>query len=222
MSGKTSRGKQSGGTIINIEGIGEGTWISCEILRSGRRTAALEVSQDGLVRLRLPYGYPEEQALEFLERKKAWLFQAMEKMSQRQKKREEVQAACPEIGGAKEQEYRSRAKAILTRKADAYAKKMGVTYEKLTVKDQKTRWGSCSAKGNLNFNWHIVLAPESVTDYVVIHELAHRVHMNHSAAFYQTVAAVMPDYRRQEQWMKENGDSLRAFSCHDIENMLYS
>ena len=114
-----------------------------------------------------------------------------------------------EITEAEEQAYRRQAKAILTQKADVYAKRMGVTYEKLMVKDQKTRWGSCSAKGNLNFNWRIVLAPEPVTDYVVIHELAHRIHMNHSAAFYQTIEAIMPDYRRQEQWLKENGDSLR-------------
>ena len=206
---KMSRGKQKGGKSIMIEGAGEGTQISCELVRSGRKTVALEVSRDGVVRLRIPYQYPEKMALEFLERKRPWLFQAVEKVNQRQKKRKEAQAACPEITEAEEQAYRRQAKAILTQKADAYAKRMGVTYEKLTVKDQKTRWGSCSAKGNLNFNWRIVLAPEPVTDYVVIHELAHRIHMNHSAAFYQTIEAIMPDYRRQEQWLKENGDSLR-------------
>lgn len=201
-----SRGKQKGGKSIMIEGAGEGTQISCELVRSGRKTVALEVSRDGVVRLRIPYQYPEKMALEFLERKRPWLFQAVEKVNQRQKKRKEAQAVCPEITEAEEQAYRRQAKAILTQKADVYAKKLGVTYEKLTVKDQKTRWGSCSAKGNLNFNWRIVLAPEPVTDYVVIHELAHRIHMNHSAAFYQTIAAIMPDYRRQEQWLKENGE----------------
>ncbi len=206
---KMSRGKQKGGKSIMIEGAGEGTQISCELVRSGRKTVALEVSRDGVVRLRIPYQYPEKMALEFLERKRPWLFQAVEKVNQHQKKRKEAQAACPEITEAEEQAYRRQAKAILTQKADVYAKKLGVTYEKLTVKDQKTRWGSCSAKGNLNFNWRIVLAPEPVTDYVVIHELAHRIHMNHSAAFYQTIEAIMPDYRRQEQWLKENGDSLR-------------
>lgn len=206
---KMSRGKQKGGKSIMIEGAGEGTQISCELVRSGRKTVALEVSRDGVVRLRIPYQYPEKMALEFLERKRPWLFQAVEKVNQRQKKRKEAQAACPEITEAEEQAYRRQAKAILTQKADVYAKRMGVTYEKLMVKDQKTRWGSCSAKGNLNFNWRIVLAPEPVTDYVVIHELAHRIHMNHSAAFYQTIEAIMPDYRRQEQWLKENRDSLR-------------
>ena len=199
---KMSRGKQKGGKSIMIEGAGEGTQISCELVRSGRKTVALEVSRDGVVRLRIPYQYPEKMALEFLERKRPWLFQAVEKVNQRQKKRKEAQAACPEITEAEEQAYRRQAKAILTQKADVYAKRMGVTYEKLMVKDQKTRWGSCSAKGNLNFNWRIVLAPEPVTDYVVIHELAHRIHMNHSAAFYQTIEAIMPDYRRQEQWLK--------------------
>lgn len=200
--------------------MGQETEISCEIVRSGRKTVALEVNRDGLVKLRLPYRYPEQKALEFLEQKKRWLFRAVERVEQRKKERREAQAACPAITAAEEQAYRRRAKEILTRKADAYAKKMGVTYERLTVKDQKTRWGSCSAKGNLNFNWHIILAPEAVTDYVVIHELAHRIHMDHSAAFYRTVAAIMPDYRRQECWLKENGDSLRTFSCHGMESML--
>lgn len=210
MNGKTNHKKQSGGKIIVIEGIRKGSEISCEIVRSSRKTVALEVSREGAVRLRLPYRYPEKAALEFLERKKSWLIRAVEQVEQREKKRREAEASCPELTAAEEQAYRRQAKVILTQKADYYAKQMGVTYERLTVKDQKTRWGSCSAKGNLNFNWHIVLAPEPVTDYVVIHELAHRIHMNHSAAFYQTVVAIMPDYRQQERWLKENGDSLRC------------
>ena len=134
---KMSRGKQKGGKSIMIEGAGEGTQISCELVRSGRKTVALEVSRDGVVRLRIPYQYPEKMALEFLERKRPWLFQAVEKVNQRQKKRKEAQAACPEITEAEEQAYRRQAKAILTQKADVYAKRMGVTYEKLMVKDQK-------------------------------------------------------------------------------------
>lgn len=220
MSGRANHGKQTGGKPIIIEGTEKFPAIFCEVVRSKRRTVALEVSRDGAVKLRLPYRYPEKMALEFLERKKSWLFRAVEEVSRRNEREREAQAACPVITPAEEQAYRSRAKVILTQKADYFAKKMGVTYEKLTVKDQKTRWGSCSAKGNLNFNWHIILAPEPVTDYVVIHELAHRIHMNHSAAFYQTIAAVMPDYRRQERWLKEHGDSLRIFSCHAMENML--
>jgi predicted metal-dependent hydrolase len=85
---------------------------------------------------------------------------------------------------------------------------MGVTYGRITVRSQKTRWGSCSSTGNLNFNCLLMLAPEQVVDYVVVHELCHRLHMNHSADFWKLVAAYLPDYARWRKWLKENGEEL--------------
>ena len=82
---------------------------------------------------------------------------------------------------------------------------MGVSYGSITVREQKTRWGSCSAKGNLNFNWKLVLMPEEILDYVVVHELAHRLQMNHSTEFWDEVEKILPDYRKRRQWLKENG-----------------
>ena len=82
---------------------------------------------------------------------------------------------------------------------------MKVTYGRITIRDQKTRWGSCSSRGNLNFNWRLLLMPERVMDYVIVHELAHRREMNHSAAFWQIIETYLPDYRERRQWLKENG-----------------
>ena len=82
---------------------------------------------------------------------------------------------------------------------------MGVSYGSITVREQKTRWGSCSAKGNLNFNWKLVLMPEEILEYVVVHELAHRLQMNHSTEFWDEVEKILPDYRKRRQWLKENG-----------------
>jgi len=87
-----------------------------------------------------------------------------------------------------------------------WAAKMNVTYGRVTIRDQKTRWGSCSSQGNLNFNWRLLLMPEDVMEYVVVHELAHRREMNHSAAFWNIVEIYLPDYRTRRQWLKENGN----------------
>ena len=90
-----------------------------------------------------------------------------------------------------------------------YAGIIGVTYGRITIRDQKTRWGSCSSQGNLNFTWKLVLAPPEVLDYVVVHELCHRIEMNHSAAFWRQVVRVLPDYQQQRGWLKENGWLLK-------------
>ena len=85
---------------------------------------------------------------------------------------------------------------------------MGVDYGQITIRSQKTRWGSCSSKGNLNFNCLLLLAPPEVLDYVVVHELCHRKEMNHSPRFWAEVARVMPDYKVRRKWLKDNGNGL--------------
>ena len=79
---------------------------------------------------------------------------------------------------------------------------------RITIREQKTRWGSCSAKKNLNFNWKLMLAPPDVLDYVVVHELCHLIHLDHSPAFWALVGSVLPDYRARRRWLKEHGDEL--------------
>lgn len=97
---------------------------------------------------------------------------------------------------------------IIPDKVRFYAEKIGVDYGRVTIRNQKTRWGSCSAKGNLNFNCLLMLAPEDVLDYVVIHELCHRKEMNHSPRFWSEVAKIMPDYKNSKIWLKENGGDI--------------
>ena len=104
--------------------------------------------------------------------------------------------------------YRKEAADILSVKAEEFSKQLKVTYKDIRIKDQKSRWGSCSSKGNLNFNYKIIMAPEVVCDYVVIHELCHLVHMNHSPEFWALVESICPGYKQYVKWLKENGNQL--------------
>lgn len=107
--------------------------------------------------------------------------------------------------------FRKQASRILTDKAEKFGTLVGVSFGTVRIKDQKSRWGSCSSKGNLNFNWRILMAPEAVCDYVVIHEVCHLKHMNHSPEFWLLVGTVCPEYRRYRKWLKERGKWLYPF-----------
>lgn len=99
------------------------------------------------------------------------------------------------------------AKYILPR-THQFAELMDTSFRNITLREQKTRWGSCSSQGNLNFNWRLVHCPTGVIDYVIVHELAHRSHMNHSPSFWQLVSRFAPDYPQQKGWLKRHGLSL--------------
>ena len=94
---------------------------------------------------------------------------------------------------------------VISVKVKHYAGLMNVQYGRITIRNQKTRWGSCSSKGNLNFNCLLMLAPDEVVDYVVIHELCHLIEMNHSKAFWKQVEQMMPDYKKHRKWESKNG-----------------
>jgi len=104
--------------------------------------------------------------------------------------------------------YRDHAKEKINERVSKYKVKLDVEPNNVVVKKQKKRWGSCSSKGNLNFNWKIIMAPMSVVDYLVVHELTHLIHDNHSRDFWSTVAAVIPDIKEKKEWLKVNGRRL--------------
>lgn len=104
-------------------------------------------------------------------------------------------------------------KSILITKSDKYAAKIGVRVRKITVRDQRSRWGSCSSSGNLNFSWRLILMPEHVIDYIVAHEVAHLRHMNHSSDFWGLVADICPSMQQSRQWLKKNGTPLHKYGA---------
>jgi len=106
--------------------------------------------------------------------------------------------------------YRQEAEKLIRKKVDELCPKLGVAYGRLTIRGAKTRWGSCSQKGNLNFNWKLLMVPEPVIDYVIIHELAHLKAMNHSKEFWHLVEQHCPDWRRHRKWLKAHEAELSA------------
>lgn len=178
----------------------DGKALSYRLVRSNRKSIVVQVCRDGSVVVRVPLGCPEEKAAEFVEQKRDWILRNIGKMQAAEQKR-----CQQELTPAQKNEKLLEARRVFPQRVEFYAKKMGVTYGRITIREQKSRWGSCSGKGNLNFNWKLIRMPGKILDYVVVHELAHRREMNHSPAFYRIVASVLPDYRERERWLKEHG-----------------
>lgn len=105
---------------------------------------------------------------------------------------------------------RKQAQDILPQKVSAWAQKMGVEYNNIVIKDQKTLWGSCSQKKNLNFSYRLIKMPLSIIDYLIVHELAHLIHFDHSPEFWACVAAYIPNYKEARKWLNTNRYAVMA------------
>ena len=177
------------------------------IIRSKRKTVALEIRPDLSVLVRAPYWMADWQIRKFVDEKSDWLYAHLREMEQKQKLEAARPKAAP-LNPGELQVLADEALRVIPERVRFYAPVVGVTYGRITIRNQRTRWGSCSAKGSLNFNWRLILAPEKVLEYVVVHELAHRKEMNHSHAFYRVVEDAMPDYRIYQRCLKEHGREL--------------
>ncbi len=175
------------------------------LIRSARRTLGIEVAPDGAVIVRAPMRTSLRQIEELLREKAEWIERARAKASARS----EAAAAAP-LSAEELDALRTQARAYLPARAAWYAPRIGVDYGRVTIRAQRTRWGSCSARGDLSFNCLLMLAPPEVIDSVVVHELCHRLHMDHSPAFYAEVLRVFPDYHKWHGWLKKNGPVLLA------------
>jgi len=181
--------------------------IPIQMIRSNRRTIAIEITRDCQVLLRVPNRMKQKDVQAFVSEKWAWIEKNYREMQQKRQKREDLFQTY-QLTDDRIRELAKKACKIIPQRVAYYAEKMGVTYGRITIRNQKTRWGSCSSKGNLNFNCMLMLAPREVLDYVVIHELCHRKEMNHSKRFWKEVEKVMPDYEVHKKWLKDNGSIL--------------
>ncbi|MBD5550123.1 MAG: M48 family metallopeptidase [Lachnospiraceae bacterium] len=176
------------------------------IIRSRRKTISIQIDENLRVTVRAPLRMPDAAVQKFIEERSAWIEKHMQKMKDRQ---EELKAAPEELLTMEEiRALANEAADYIPERVSFYARKIGVNYGRITIRNQKSRWGSCSSKGNLNFNCLLMLTPAEVIDYVVVHELCHRLEMNHSRYFWAEVERVLPDYKKWEKWLKNDGEKI--------------
>lgn len=169
------------------------------VIRSSRKTISLQITPEGALLVRCPNRMKKADIQAFVQSKEDWIQKHLKKPGENSQ---------PPFSQQELQELISHAKLVIQERVKYYAPIIGVSYGKITIRSQHTRWGSCSGKGNLNFNCLLMLAPRWVLDYVVVHELCHRKEMNHSARFWAQVEKVLPDYRESKKWLREKGGAL--------------
>lgn len=164
---------------------------------------SLQITPDMKVLVKAPIGIPDSNVVDFVRSKKPWLEKNMTKAKENAKLLEEIGSFTEEDI----KQIKKKARKEIPLRVAYYASKAGISYNRIFIRIQKSRWGSCSSEGNLNFNALLVLMPQQVMDSVIVHELCHRRHMDHSKAFYDEVYAMFPEYRKWNKWLREHGEA---------------
>ena len=178
-----------------------GLTVNYSIIRIDRKTIAIQIQPDGEIIVRCPKRMRIEEVRRFIESKSDWIAKHLEARD------------TTKPGKLTDQEVkilREETRQLVTERVEHYAPIIGVKYNQIAIRMQRTRWGSCSSKGNLNFNCLLGLTPPEVLDYVVVHELCHLIELNHSKRFWDAVAKTIPDYKVHRKWLKDNGNKLIA------------
>ena len=165
-----------------------------KIIYSDRKTISILI-KNGEVIVRAPRGIPQKKISEMVGKNREWIDKNLEKS--RKKKELYESLSLEDIKALKD-----RAKIVLKDKTEHYSKIMGLKHGRITITSAKTRFGSCSSKGNISYSYRLLLYPEAAWDYVVVHELAHLVEMNHSPKFYKIIEKILPDYKKRRDCLK--------------------
>ena len=169
--------------------------MNCKIIYSDRKSVGISVKA-GEVIIRSPRGVKREVLEKILADNSSWVARAIEKTKQ-------ISENHPEPTKAEERALRLAAKKYFEEKCRLFAEKMGLEYGRISITGAKTRFGSCSSKKNVCFSYRLMTYPEAAREYVIVHELCHLVHMNHSSAFYALLERYMPDYKRRRALLKQ-------------------
>ena len=171
-----------------------------QIIKSNRKTITIQIKSDGQIVVRCPKRMRTEEARRFVESKSDWIEKHLAKRQNT--------PAEPKFTPVEIEQLREQARKLVTDRVQYYAPIVGVSYGRIAIRTQHTRWGSCSSTGNLNFNCLLALVPAEILDYVVVHELCHRKEMNHSGCFWREVERVLPEYRISKNWLRDNGKKI--------------
>lgn len=175
------------------------------IIRSRRKTISIEI-KDGEVLVRAPLRVPNYEIQNFVAKNQKWIDTHLQKAKEQEEKyKNVVPFTKEEIEG-----YKQRALQVIPERVEHFASIMGLSYGKISIRAQRTLWGSCNSKGNLSFNCLLMLTPPEVIDSIVVHELCHLRHMNHSQKFYDDVLKYCPDYYKWNEWLKDYGKLILA------------
>ena len=174
-----------------------------QIIRSDRKTMALQI-KDGALIVRVPKKAKKADIDALIKSHRPWIEKHLQKAEACRQAAEKLEPLSHE----EIQVLADQALKVIPERVRYYAPLIGVTYGRITIRNQRTKWGSCTSTGNLNFNCLLMLTPPEVIDSIVVHELCHRKEMNHSSRFYAEVLRVFPDYRKWEKWLKDNGSIL--------------
>lgn len=177
--------------------------IDYKIIRSNRRTIGLEI-KNGEAIVRAPYSISDNKIKAFVDEHKDWLIKHLEKAKEREMQAESI----PKMTMEEIRELADKALKVIPDRVRHFAPLVGVTYGRITIRNQKSRWGGCSSKGNLNFNCLLMLTPPEVIDSVVVHELCHLKQLNHSERFYKEILRVYPNYYECDKWLKQHGGAI--------------
>lgn len=175
-----------------------------EVRRSKRKSAAIKITADMQIVVFVPVYVSDNEIERMVISKSKWIDEHMLKVQSTIDERSKLE----KITFEQIKELADQAVEYIPKRVKYYAEKENFVYNKITIKNLVSRWGSCSTKGNLNFNCLLMLTPDYVIDYIVVHELCHLREMNHSEKFWAEVEKIMPDYQRSELWLKQNGGNL--------------
>ncbi|WP_439103959.1 M48 family metallopeptidase [Celeribacter marinus] len=217
------------------------TPVRVSLRRSAQaRRLSLRVSRlDGRVTLTMPRHVPEREAVAFVREKEVWVRRQLDRqvavrrpafggtipvlgapleIIQGAGRGARMEAGCLVVPGGEDMlmaritaYLKLQARTRLRQASDSYAKALGVSFGKITLRDTRSRWGSCTSDGNLMYSWRLIMAPEAVLDYVAAHEVAHLLEMNHSPAYWAHVARVCPQYHQHRDWLRVHGQELHAW-----------